>query len=61
MQCDRVIADMAKRESKIQHVQTAPPSSSNAIKLKSCTMLATQSNLFIPTTVDAPFHALLCR
>jgi hypothetical protein len=24
-------------------------------------MLATQSNLFIPTTVDAPFHALVCR
>jgi hypothetical protein len=41
VQCDRVIADMAKRKSKIQHDQTAPPLSSNAIKLKSHTMLAT--------------------
>jgi hypothetical protein len=24
-------------------------------------MLATQSDLFVPTTVDAPFHALVCR
>jgi hypothetical protein len=24
-------------------------------------MLATWSVLFIPTTVDAPFHALVCR
>jgi hypothetical protein len=24
-------------------------------------MLATWSNLFIPTTVDAPYHALVCR
>jgi hypothetical protein len=56
-----VIADMAKRESKIQHDQTAPPSSSNAIKLKSHTMLATRSDLFIPTTVDAPYHSLVCR
>jgi hypothetical protein len=61
VQCDRAIADMAKHESKIQHDQTAPPSSSNAIKLKSHTMLATQSDLFIPTTVDAPYHALVCR
>jgi hypothetical protein len=61
VQCDRAIAETAKCESEIQHDQTAPPSSSNAIKLKSCTMLATQSNLFIPTTVDAPFHALVCR
>jgi hypothetical protein len=35
--------------------------SSNAIKLKSRAMLATQSDLFIPTTVDAPYHALVCR
>jgi hypothetical protein len=55
VQCDRVIAKTAKRESKIQHDQTSPPSNSNAI------MLATQSDLFIPTTVDAPFHALVCR
>jgi hypothetical protein len=59
VQCDRAIADMAKHESKIQHDQIAPPSSSNAIKLKSCTMLATWSDLFIPTTVDAPYHALV--
>jgi hypothetical protein len=61
VQCDRAIADMAKHESKIQHDQTAPPSSSNAIKLKSHTMLATQSDVFIPTTVDAPYHALVCK
>jgi hypothetical protein len=24
-------------------------------------MLASQSDLFIPTTVDAPYHALVCR
>jgi hypothetical protein len=61
VQCDRVIAEIAKRESEIQHDQTAPPSSSNAIKLKSHAMLATRSDLFIPTTVDAPFHPLVCR
>jgi hypothetical protein len=55
MQCDRAIAETAKRESKNQHDQTAPPSSSNAIKLKSCDMLATRSDLFVPTTVDALF------
>jgi hypothetical protein len=60
VQCDRVIADMAKRKSKIQHDQTAPPLSSNAIKLKSHTILATRSDLFIPTIVDAPYHALVC-
>jgi hypothetical protein len=41
VQCDRAIAKTAKRESEIQHNQTAPPSSSNAIKLKSHAMLAT--------------------
>jgi hypothetical protein len=61
VQCDRVIAEISKRESKIQHDQTTPPSSSNAIKLKSHAMLATRSDLFIPTTVDAPFHTLVCR
>jgi hypothetical protein len=61
VQCDRAIADMANHEYEIQHDQIAPPSSSNAIKLKSRAMLATQSNLFIPTTVDAPYHALVCR
>jgi hypothetical protein len=60
VQCDRAIAETAKRESEIQHDQTAPPSSSNAIKLKSRAMLDTQSDLFIPPTVDAPFHALVC-
>jgi hypothetical protein len=24
-------------------------------------MLASRSDLFVPTTVDAPFHALVCR
>jgi hypothetical protein len=24
-------------------------------------MLATRSDLFIPTTVDAPYHAIVCR
>jgi hypothetical protein len=57
---DRVIAKMAKCEYEIQHDQTTPPSSSNAIKLKSCAMLAIQSDLFIPTTVDAHYHALVC-
>jgi hypothetical protein len=61
VQCDRAIADTAKRESKIQHDQTAPPSSSNAIKLKSRAILATRSDLFIPTTIDAPNLALVCR
>jgi hypothetical protein len=60
VQCDRAIAETAKHEAKNQHDQTTPPLSSNAIRLKSCTMLATQSDLFVPTTVDAPFHALVC-
>jgi hypothetical protein len=61
VQCDRAIAETAKHESKIQHDQTAPPSSYNAITLNSRAMLATRSDLFISTTVDAPFHALVCR
>jgi hypothetical protein len=61
VQYDRTIAETTKRESEIQHDQLALPSSSNAIKLKSHTMLATRSDLFIPATVDAPFHALVCR
>jgi hypothetical protein len=60
VQCDRAIAEIAKHESKIQHDHTTP-SSSNAIKLKSHAMLATRSYLFVPTTIDAPFHALVCR
>jgi hypothetical protein len=35
--------------------------SSNAIKLKSCAMLATKSNLSISTNVHVSFHALVCR
>jgi hypothetical protein len=61
VQCDRAIAETTKRESENQHDQTAPPSSSNAIKLKSHAVLATQSDLFCPPTIDAPFHALVCR
>jgi hypothetical protein len=61
VQCDRAIGETVKCESKIQHDQIAPPWSSNAIKLKSRAMLATWSDLFIPTTVDAPFHSLVCR
>jgi hypothetical protein len=49
VQCDRAIVETAKRESEIQHDQTAPPSSSNAIKLNSRAILATQSDfLFLP-------------
>jgi hypothetical protein len=51
MQCDRVITETAKCEYEIQHDQTTPHSSSNATKLKSCTMLATRSDLFAPTTL----------
>jgi hypothetical protein len=61
VQCDRAIAKIAKRESKNQHDQTAPPSSSNAIKLKSHAMLGTQFDLVVPTTIDASFDALVCR
>jgi hypothetical protein len=61
VQCDKVIAQSTKRESENQHDQTAPPSSSNAIKLKSCAMLATRSDIFVPSTIDVPFHALVCR
>jgi hypothetical protein len=35
--------------------------SSNAIKLKSCAMLVTKSDLAISTNVDVSFHALVCR
>jgi hypothetical protein len=61
VQCTRVIGGTAKCESEIPHDQTAPPLSSNAIKLKSRAILTTRSDLFVPTTVDAPFHALVCR
>jgi hypothetical protein len=56
-----VITETAQRESEIHHDQIAPPSSSNAIKLKSRAMLATWSDLFVLATGDAPFHALVCR
>jgi hypothetical protein len=52
VQCERAIAETTKPESKIQHDQTAPSSSYNAIKLKGRAMLATRADLFIPTTVD---------
>jgi hypothetical protein len=61
VQCDRAIAETAKREYENQLDQTAPPSSSNAIKLKGCAMLATRSDLVVPPTIDAPFYALVCR
>jgi hypothetical protein len=67
VQCDRAIAETVRRESKIQHAslvkleQRAPSSSSNAIKLKSCAMLTTKSDLAISTNVDVSFYALLCR
>jgi hypothetical protein len=60
VQCDRAIVETAKRESENHLDQTAPPLSSNAIKLKSQAMLATRSDLVVPPTVDAPFHALVC-
>jgi hypothetical protein len=67
VQCDRAIAETARRESEIQHAspvkheQRAPSSSFNAIKLKSCAMLATKSDLAASTNVDVSFHALVCR
>jgi hypothetical protein len=61
VQCDRVIVETAKRESENQLDQIAPPLSSNAIKLKSHAMLSTRCDLVVPPTVDAPFHALVCR
>jgi hypothetical protein len=67
VECDRAIAEIARRKSEIQHAspvkleQRAPSSSSNAIQLKSCAMLATKSDLAISTNVDISFHALVCR
>jgi hypothetical protein len=67
VQCDRAIAETARRESGIQyashvkHEQRAPSLSSNAIKLKSRAMLATKSDLVVCTNVDVSFHALVCR
>jgi hypothetical protein len=67
VQCDRAIAETARREYEIQHAspvkleQRAPSSSSNAIKLKSCAMLATKSDLDVSTNVDVSFHTLVCR
>jgi hypothetical protein len=61
VQCDRAIDETAKCETEKHHDQTAPPLSSNAVQLKSRAMLATRSDLVVPPTVDAPFHALVCR
>jgi hypothetical protein len=67
VQCDRAIAETAKRESETQHAspvkleQRAPSSSSNAIKLKSHATLATKSDLAVSTNVDVSFHALVYR
>jgi hypothetical protein len=67
VQCDRAIAETAKRESEIQHAspikleQRAPSSSYNDIKLKSRAMLVTKSDLAVSTNVDVSFHALVCR
>jgi hypothetical protein len=67
VQCDRAIAETARRESRIQHAspvkheQRAPSSSSNDIKLKSHAMLATKSDLTVSTNGDVSFHALVCR
>jgi hypothetical protein len=67
VQCDRAIAETARRESDIQHAssvkleQIAPSSSSNDIKLKSHDMLATKSDLTVSTNIDVSFHVLVCR
>jgi hypothetical protein len=67
VQCDRAIAETARRESEIQHAspikleQRAASSSSNAIKLKSRAILATKSDLIVSTNVDVSFHTLVCR
>jgi hypothetical protein len=67
VQCDRAIAETARRESEIQHAspikleQRAPSSSSNAIKLKSRAILATKSDLVVSINVDVSFHTLVCR
>jgi hypothetical protein len=67
VQCDRAIAETARRESKIQHAspvkleQRAPSSSSNTIKLKSRAMLVIKYDLAISINVDVSFHALVCR
>jgi hypothetical protein len=67
VQCDRAIAETARRESEIQHAspvkleQRAPSSSSNAIKLKSRAMLAIKFDLTVSTNVDVSFYALVCR
>jgi hypothetical protein len=67
VQCDRAIAQTARRESGIQHAspvkleQGASSLSSNAIKLKCHAMIAAKSDLAISTNVDVSFHALVCR
>jgi hypothetical protein len=67
VQCDRTIAETARRESDIQHAssikleQIAPSLSSNDIKLKSRDMLATKFDIAVSTNVDVSFHVLVCR
>jgi hypothetical protein len=67
VQCNRAIAETARRESKIQHAspvkleQRAPSSSSNAIELKSRAMLTIKADIVVSTNVDISFHALVCR
>jgi hypothetical protein len=61
VQCDRAITETAKCESETQQHTTPNPSSSNAIKLKHRAMIATKSEFAAPSTVDAPFHALVCQ
>jgi hypothetical protein len=66
VQCDKEIAEIARREFEIQHAspvkleQRAPSPISNAIKLKSHAMLATKSDPTISTNVDVSFRALVC-
>jgi hypothetical protein len=67
VQCDRTIAEIARRESEIQHAspvkleQRAPSLSYNAIKLKSRAMLTIKFDLAVSINVDVSFHALVCR
>jgi hypothetical protein len=67
VQCDRTIAETTRQESEIQHAspvkleQRASSSSYNAIKLKSCAMLTTKSDIDVSTNIDVSFHTLVCR
>jgi hypothetical protein len=61
VQCDRAITKTVKCEFETQQHTTVNPSSSNAIKLKCRAMIAIKSEFATPPTLDAPFHALVCR